>query len=208
MMGLPNWQHWLAWFIKSFCFLMISCLIITILLKVGAEFICIHIMHIIIIILFFILSNQVRFSEAQKLPIIPKTDGTLLYFILLIFSFSAICFCFFVSSFFSRGKQVLILPFRILKQYISHGIHIVISCMQQTRRPLVQEQCGFCKRLLFAQISGSYRIMILTRLYYQILCTIWIYPAKIQFDTILLEACVLLWDEHSHLDWMSNNFVI
>ncbi|CAL4103477.1 unnamed protein product [Meganyctiphanes norvegica] len=32
MMGLPNWLHWLAWFIKSFMFLIVSTILITILL--------------------------------------------------------------------------------------------------------------------------------------------------------------------------------
>lgn len=34
IMGLPNWLHWLGWFIKSMAFMMISITLIVILLKV------------------------------------------------------------------------------------------------------------------------------------------------------------------------------
>ncbi len=37
MMGLANWIHWLAWFLKNFIFLGISCILLTILLKVFAN---------------------------------------------------------------------------------------------------------------------------------------------------------------------------
>ncbi|XP_077983375.1 phospholipid-transporting ATPase ABCA3-like [Glandiceps talaboti] len=38
MMGLSNWIHWLAWFIKNFVFLMITGILIIVLLKVGRIF--------------------------------------------------------------------------------------------------------------------------------------------------------------------------
>ena len=38
MMGLANWIHWLAWFLKNFFFLLISSVLLTILLKVTALF--------------------------------------------------------------------------------------------------------------------------------------------------------------------------
>lgn len=34
MMGLPNWLHWSAWFAKSFVFLLLSIIIMTIIYKV------------------------------------------------------------------------------------------------------------------------------------------------------------------------------
>ena len=34
MMGLANWVHWLAWFVKNFLFLSITTLLIVILCKV------------------------------------------------------------------------------------------------------------------------------------------------------------------------------
>ncbi|XP_065052485.1 phospholipid-transporting ATPase ABCA3-like isoform X1 [Rhopilema esculentum] len=38
MMGLSNWLHWLAWFIKNFIFLMLSTILVTILVKVAKIF--------------------------------------------------------------------------------------------------------------------------------------------------------------------------
>lgn len=34
MMGLPNWLHWTAWFVKSLAFILLTIILITILLKV------------------------------------------------------------------------------------------------------------------------------------------------------------------------------
>jgi ATP-binding cassette subfamily A (ABC1) protein 3 len=109
MMGLSNWLHWTAWFIKSYAFLMITCLIMTILIKVRKtldnfrkSMIVVACGSINFIASFF--WSQVRLTEDQSLPVVPYTDGTLIYFVLLVFSFSAVCFCFFVSAVFSRGK--------------------------------------------------------------------------------------------------------
>ncbi|XP_077864744.1 phospholipid-transporting ATPase ABCA3-like [Saccoglossus kowalevskii] len=49
MMGLSNWLHWTAWFVKCFLFLMISGLIMSILIKAGevfrySDFLCILIL--------------------------------------------------------------------------------------------------------------------------------------------------------------------
>lgn len=38
MMGLPNWLHWSAWFIKSLAFILITIVLIVILLKVAFRF--------------------------------------------------------------------------------------------------------------------------------------------------------------------------
>ena len=38
MMGLSNWVHWFSWFAKNFIFLAISCVMLTILLKVSAHY--------------------------------------------------------------------------------------------------------------------------------------------------------------------------
>ncbi len=34
MMGLPNWLHWLAWFTKSYLFILISLIVMVALLKI------------------------------------------------------------------------------------------------------------------------------------------------------------------------------
>ena len=38
MMGLPNWLHWSAWFIKSLTFILITIVLIVLLLKVRSKF--------------------------------------------------------------------------------------------------------------------------------------------------------------------------
>ena len=34
MMGLPNWLHWMAWFVKSLVFILFTIILITFMLKV------------------------------------------------------------------------------------------------------------------------------------------------------------------------------
>ena len=43
MMGLANWIHWLAWFLKNLLFLLISSVLLTILLKVTTLFSLIYV---------------------------------------------------------------------------------------------------------------------------------------------------------------------
>ena len=37
MMGLPNWLHWTAWFVKSLVFILITIMLITFMLKVKLK---------------------------------------------------------------------------------------------------------------------------------------------------------------------------
>jgi uncharacterized membrane protein YhdT len=37
MMGLPNWLHWTAWFVKSLVFILITIMLITFMLKVKPQ---------------------------------------------------------------------------------------------------------------------------------------------------------------------------
>ena len=37
MMGLSNWLHWLAWFVKYFLFLSISCIVMSVLFKIEVS---------------------------------------------------------------------------------------------------------------------------------------------------------------------------
>ncbi|XP_033114079.1 ATP-binding cassette sub-family A member 3-like [Anneissia japonica] len=52
MMGLANWIHWLAWFVKSYTFLLISTILIVLLLKFGKVF---EYSNGIVLLLFFML---------------------------------------------------------------------------------------------------------------------------------------------------------
>lgn len=77
MMGLANWLHWTAWFLKQFLFLLISVIIMTI-------FFCIPI--------------------GDHGSIIGFTSPTVLLVFLLAYAIASISFAFMVSVFFSKGK--------------------------------------------------------------------------------------------------------
>lgn len=104
MMGLSKWLHWTAWYIKYILFLFLSCCIITILL-------CI------------------KFSE--DVAVVNKSDPTVFLFWLIIYSSSTICFCFFISTLFSKGIFSLIttalshLSIYINKLELQRGLHLI-----------------------------------------------------------------------------------
>ncbi|GIY69232.1 ATP-binding cassette sub-family A member 3 [Caerostris extrusa] len=78
MMGLSRWLHWTAWFLKYFLFLIISCAIITILLCV-------------------------KFTK--HLSVINATDPSVVLVWLILYTASTICFCFFISTLFSKANS-------------------------------------------------------------------------------------------------------
>eukprot|EP00794_Sanderia_malayensis_P017576 gene17576-19328_t len=57
MMGLSNWVHWLAWFLKNFLFLSISCILLAILLKVARIFEFTHWSVILVFLLIYAFSS-------------------------------------------------------------------------------------------------------------------------------------------------------
>ena len=75
-MGLPNWMHWAAWFVKHFLFLLITVSIITI---------------------FFVIKG------GPNGAIIGYSSPSVLLVFLLVYSMATISFCFAVSVFFKRG---------------------------------------------------------------------------------------------------------
>ena len=77
MMGLSNWLHWTAWFIKYFLFLLVSVVIMTVLFTVDT---------------------------GQNGSIVGYTSWSVLLVFLLLYSIATINFCFAVSVFFSKGK--------------------------------------------------------------------------------------------------------
>jgi len=76
MMGLSNWLHWLAWFVKYFIFIIISVVIETV---------------------FFLISTGKNGS------VISYMSPTVLLTFLVVYSLSIITFCFAASTLFSRG---------------------------------------------------------------------------------------------------------
>lgn len=79
IMGLPNWLHWTAWFAKSFIFLSISSILITVLLKVS----------------WYTNTNYSVFTFA---------DSSVLLVFLLLYVCSTITYCFAISVFFSKAN--------------------------------------------------------------------------------------------------------
>ena len=78
MMGLSNWLHWTAWFIKCFVFLVIPIGICSIMLCV-------------------------RFGSHTR-KMLTHSDGLLIFIFLLLYAVSGIMFCFFVSTLFFRAN--------------------------------------------------------------------------------------------------------
>ncbi|ODN05472.1 ATP-binding cassette sub-family A member 3, partial [Orchesella cincta] len=79
MMGLPNWLHYSAWFTKSFIFLLISTILMTIFYKVK--------------------------WYGDGLAVLTYSDGSLLFIFFLAYLFSVITLGFLVSSFFSTANS-------------------------------------------------------------------------------------------------------
>ncbi|XP_068200893.1 phospholipid-transporting ATPase ABCA3-like isoform X1 [Palaemon carinicauda] len=80
MMGLQNWLHWSAWFIKSFIFLAMSTILITILLCV-------------------------KWQGSSSLAVLNNSDPSLVLVFLLLFATCSIVSCFFLSAFFSKANS-------------------------------------------------------------------------------------------------------
>lgn len=81
MMGLSNWLHWLAWFVKYFIFLLIS---------------------VIIMVAFYCI-------KASKYgAVIGYTNPSVLLVLLLAYSVATINFCFMISVFFSKGQYAIL----------------------------------------------------------------------------------------------------
>ena len=76
MMGLSNWLHWLAWFVKYFVFILISVAMETI---------------------FFLINTGKNGS------VISYVSPTVLFVFLVVYALATIMFCFAASTFFSRG---------------------------------------------------------------------------------------------------------
>lgn len=80
IMGLPNWLHWSAWFVKTFMFVLVSVILIVILLKV-------------------------QWLPGSNVSVFTKSNGTVIFVFLSIYMCTTITFCFMISAFFSRGKE-------------------------------------------------------------------------------------------------------
>ncbi|XP_053658365.1 phospholipid-transporting ATPase ABCA3-like [Anopheles marshallii] len=98
IMGLPSWLHWSAWFVKCLLLLIVSISLIVVLL-------CVNI------------------TTNTDLAIFEYAEWTIVWFYLFVFSITTICFCFMVSTFFSKANIaagiagllwfILIVPYNI-----------------------------------------------------------------------------------------------
>ncbi|CAG7716861.1 unnamed protein product [Allacma fusca] len=77
IMGLPNWLHWTAWFIKAFVSLGLSCLLILLLVKVKLT---------------------------GERSILTETDSWIIMLVLMCHSVTIIGFCFFMSTLFATAN--------------------------------------------------------------------------------------------------------
>jgi hypothetical protein len=83
LMGMKAWLHWLAWFVKFSVFMIISVAFMT---------------------LFFHIKVNGR-------AVITKTDPSITFVFLLLYSLSIVTFCFAISTFFSKGLISLLCLF-------------------------------------------------------------------------------------------------
>ncbi|XP_023310224.1 ATP-binding cassette sub-family A member 3-like [Anoplophora glabripennis] len=79
IMGLPNWLHWTAWFVKCFIFLLLSSILIIILLKL-------------------------QWMPKQDVTIFTHSDPTVLILFLMFYVCATITFCFAVSVMFNKAN--------------------------------------------------------------------------------------------------------
>lgn len=79
IMGLPNWLHWTAWFIKSFSVLLLTTILIVILLKTN-------------------------WYPNTDFSVLTLSNTTVIFILLILYICATITLCFAISVFFSNGK--------------------------------------------------------------------------------------------------------
>lgn len=79
IMGLPNWLHWTAWFVKTFIFMFLTATLIVVLLTF-------------------------KWYPNTDFTVFTHADPTLILFFFVFYICSSITFAFAVSVFFSKGK--------------------------------------------------------------------------------------------------------
>lgn len=79
IMGLSNWLHWTAWFVRCLILLLITISLITLLMTASL-------------------------TTNTDQAVLQFTDWSVLWLFLLAFSIATICFCFMMSVFFNKGK--------------------------------------------------------------------------------------------------------
>ncbi|XP_053689710.1 phospholipid-transporting ATPase ABCA3-like [Sabethes cyaneus] len=98
IMGLPNWLHWTAWFVRSLILLLITITLVTVLMTVSL-------------------------TTNTELAVLEYSEWSVLWVFLLAFAIATICFCFMMSVFFNKANTaagiaglmwfLLMMPFNI-----------------------------------------------------------------------------------------------
>ena len=99
MMGLSNWLHWTAWFIKYTLLLFITVLILTILLVIKTD----------------------------KGAVIAKSNPIIIFIFLMLYAISIISFSCLVSVFFSKGNYFKLYYFKLMQLYIVPSVIVLTT---------------------------------------------------------------------------------
>ncbi|XP_055389657.1 phospholipid-transporting ATPase ABCA3-like isoform X2 [Condylostylus longicornis] len=86
IMGLPNWLHWTAWFIKSYLLIVSAICLIVVLLKYNWKF------------------NITGLEHAANVAVFTHTSWSALLFFMCIYGIAAVTFCFMFATFFSKAN--------------------------------------------------------------------------------------------------------
>lgn len=81
IMGLSSWLHWSAWFVKCILLLMVSISLITALLCANL-------------------------TTNSELAVFEYADWSAVWIYLFVFSVTSICYCFMMSTIFTKGKSI------------------------------------------------------------------------------------------------------
>ena len=97
LMGLQEWCHWIAWFIHYFLFLLIIVCVVT-------------------------SAFSVRINGSRVLG---HSDPTVIFVFLSAYACATVCFCFMISSFFSKGNYITV------TSHDRHGVinHLPLYCL-------------------------------------------------------------------------------
>jgi ATP-binding cassette subfamily A (ABC1) protein 3 len=107
IMGLPNWLHWTAWFMKTFMFMMISVILIVICLTVP-------------------------WYPGTDVTVFTFSDPSLLLVYFIVYVIASICYIFLISVLFSKGT-LLHYFLSYLLAYLMHVFLIIMVNICQVR---------------------------------------------------------------------------
>ncbi|GJQ88074.1 hypothetical protein Trydic_g13087 [Trypoxylus dichotomus] len=105
IMGLTNWLHWTAWFLKTFVLILFTIILIVILLKVP-------------------------WYPDSDVSVFTLTDPFLLFFFLVCFACATITLCFAISVFFSKANTATTVGGLIW--FLSYAVYMVVQNQYDT----------------------------------------------------------------------------